>query len=300
MQAKKRYLLVLASVAFLALCYFGGHRLKSDAKTKWKEKLERSLNSHHHHKNQQQTYHNSVPIPPADYLLDNSKCRMETCFNFSKCVGRPFKVFVYPEDEYSIVSDSYAKILNHLRESNYYTSNPEEACIFVLSLDTLDRDHLSGSFARNLPNRLSKMASLWNGGTNHIVFNLYSGTFNDDYHEANLEFDVGRAILAKASMSDGFYRPGFDVSLPLFHKNHLAKGSDAFNNFTNVFPVNKRYFLAFKGKRYVYGIGSDTRNSLYHLHNGKDVVLVTTCKHNNDWELRKDERCDRDILEYDR
>lgn len=31
MQAKKRYLLVLLSCAFLAYCYFGGYRLKSGA-----------------------------------------------------------------------------------------------------------------------------------------------------------------------------------------------------------------------------------------------------------------------------
>lgn len=30
MQAKKRYLLVFVSCAFLAYCYFGGYRLKSE------------------------------------------------------------------------------------------------------------------------------------------------------------------------------------------------------------------------------------------------------------------------------
>lgn len=66
------------------------------------------------------------------------------------------------------------------------------------------------------------------------------------------------------------------------------------------FPVSKKYTLAFKGKRYVHGIGSETRNSLYHLHNEKDVVLVTTCRHGKSWKELKDERCDEDNSEYDR
>lgn len=66
------------------------------------------------------------------------------------------------------------------------------------------------------------------------------------------------------------------------------------------FPVSKKYTLAFKGKRYVHGIGSETRNSLYHLHNEKDVVLVTTCRHGKSWKELKDERCDLDNSEYDR
>jgi glucuronyl/N-acetylglucosaminyl transferase EXT1 len=293
MQAKKRYLLVLGSVAFLALCYFGGHRLKSDIKTKWREKLHRS-----HFVNHLPTV---MTIPPVDYLLDNSKCRMETCFNFTKCSGgKPFKVFVYPDDERLTATDNYIKILDRLRQSNYYTSNPDEACLFVLSLDTLDRDSLSTpGFVRNLPARLAQFQSYWNGGTNHLVFNLYSGTY-PDYAEIALGFDVGRAILAKASMSDEFYRPGFDVSLPLFGKSHPAKGSDALKEVSNGFPVLRKHTLAFKGKRYVYGIGSETRNSLYHLHNGRDMVLVTTCRHGKSWEELKDERCDEDNEEFDR
>ena len=39
MNAKKRYALVLISVAFLAFCYYGGHRLKGRKATRWKATL---------------------------------------------------------------------------------------------------------------------------------------------------------------------------------------------------------------------------------------------------------------------
>ena len=42
--------------------------------------------------------------------------------------------------------------------------------------------------------RLDRLAT-WRGGQNHLVFNLYSGTW-PDYAE-DLSFDIGRAILAK-------------------------------------------------------------------------------------------------------
>ena len=292
MQFKKRCLLLaLTSVAFLALWYFGGHRLKSDHLKKWHADLNRQ-----HFVSHMPSY---LPVPPADYLLDNNKCRMETCFNFTKCLtNRPFKVFVYPEDEHTVISSSYQKILDRIRQAGYFTDNPKEACLFVLSLNTLDRDSLSDGFSRNLQNKINQLEH-WNGGTNHLIFNLFSGTF-PDYHETDLAFDVGRAILAKASISDEFYRPGFDVSLPLMAGNHPARGSDALTFFSNPFPVTKKHNLAFKGKRYTYGMGSETRNSLYHLHNGKEIVLVTTCRHGDNWQKYKDERCDEDNLEYDR
>ena len=54
----------------------------------------------------------------------------------------------------------------------------------------------------------------WNKGRNHIVFNLFSGTWPEYLEE--LGFDLGYAILAKASISKQKYRPGFDISLPLW------------------------------------------------------------------------------------
>ena len=89
---------------------------------------------------------------------------MDSCFNLTKCQNKQFRVYVYPFDEHVPPSESYSKILNTLKESNYYTSNPEEACLFVLSLDTLDRDPLSNfDFVRNMPSRIAKLDH-WNGG----------------------------------------------------------------------------------------------------------------------------------------
>lgn len=290
MNAKKRYLLLLMSVPFLFLCYYSGRRLRARTKSS-QVRIETP-----HYITYDELY--SIPSSPSTPTIQkSSNCRMETCFDFDKCRDRPFKVYVYPVDENVPPSSSYSKIINAVLESNVYTSNPHEACLFVLSLDTLDRDSLSQDYVRNMPARIEKLEH-WNNGQNHIVFNLYSGTW-PDYAE-DLGFDIGKAILAKASMANEHYRPGFDISLPLFHKHHPAKGGLAGQVLSNNFPVNKKYFLAFKGKRYVHGIGSETRNSLFHLHNGDDVVLVTTCRHGKNWRAASDERCDQDNDEYDK
>ena len=90
---------------------------------------------------------------------------------------------------------------------------------------------------------------LWNNGENHVVFNLYAGTW-PDYNETQLGFPLGKAILAKASMSVEQYRSNFDVSIPLFHGTHPDKGDDAGTGNVNEFPSRKKYLIAFKGKVY--------------------------------------------------
>ena len=179
----------------------------------------------------------------------------------------------------------------------YYTPEASQACLFILSLDTLDRDTLSADYIRGMQSRLSLLPH-WNNGQNHIIFNFYSGTW-PNYTE-DLGLDLGLAILAKASISVETYRPNFDISLPLVHKEHMEKGGDVLPTYSDSQSSSKSYLLAFKGKRYVYGIGSETRNSLYHLHNSRDVIMVTTCKHGKSWKDMKDERCEEDNAEYDR
>ncbi|BES87574.1 unnamed protein product [Nesidiocoris tenuis] len=331
MQAKKRYLLVLLSCAFLAYCYLGGYRLKSDngfqrESSKSEDPILGDLPSFL----EEPLQHQIEGDEPAQrsqpgsveggafrrpHNIVTQKCRMETCFDYSKC-SKDFRVYVYPlgngddtgggplgigagDSPPSLVpSAAYQKVLDAIVESRYYTPDPSRACLFVLAIDTLDRDNLSSDYVRNVPSRLQRL-KYWNGGRNHVLFNLYSGTW-PEYAEDDLGFDTGMAILAKASMSISSFRHGFDISIPLFHKNHPEKGGEFGLATTNNFPINKKYLLAFKGKRYLHGIGSETRNSLYHLHNERDIVLVTTCKHGKSWKELKDDRCDEDNSDYDR
>lgn len=202
---------------------------------------------------------NAVPVaaqPQADrgaYRRPPTRsCRMETCFDFTRCYDE-FLVYVYPPEPLNSlgaappISLNYQKIVAAIEESRYYTSDPDRACLFVLGIDTLDRDSLSEDYVRNVPSRLQRLQH-WNNGRNHIIFNLYSGTW-PGYSENSLGFDTGEAILAKASMSVQQVRPTFDISIPLFHKQHpLRAGATGFVQ-SNNFPANKKYLLAFKGKR---------------------------------------------------
>ena len=229
---------------------------------------------------------------------DTFRCTMGTCFDVSRCINS-FKVFVYPPDPSEKPSSLYRKFLNVIRDSPYFTENPKEACVLVLNLDTLDRDTLSKDFVRHLPEKLNKL-SHWNNGRNHLLFNFYSGSFPD--YSDKVDFPYGEAMLAKASFSYNWYRTGFDISLPLLSKNHKEKGKGLgdLSLKGNLFPVHRKYLLVFKGKRYLWGLGSETRNALHHLSNDDDIVMLTTCKHGKFWDKHKDYRCLEDNLLYDK
>ncbi|KAG9283741.1 exostosin-1a [Astyanax mexicanus] len=313
MQAKKRYLILVSAgtCLFLLLCLGGlpvpasrgglGRRDGHRPGTHWPRYSEHLQPFVPWDQSESEGF--SAPMSPRQKRDANSglykgrRCRMDSCFDFSLCEKYGFKVYVYPQQKGDKISESYQSILASIEASRFYTSDPGQACLFVLSLDTLDRDQLSPQYVHNLKAKVQSL-SLWNGGRNHLIFNLYSGTW-PDYTE-DLGFDIGQAMLAKASISTENFRPNFDVSIPLFSKDHPRTGGDRGYLKYNSIPPFRKYVLVFKGKRYLTGIGSDTRNALYHVHNSEDVVLLTTCKHGKDWQKHKDARCDKDNAEYDR
>lgn len=244
-------------------------------------------------------------------------CRLSNCFNFDRCKpGERLKIHIYPEPSKissSSISSTYQKIIQIIESSIYYEPDETKACLFITRYDYLDRDPLSLDFQKNLPASLPL-----DYGKNHIVFNLYSGTW-PDYRELDLSgFNLGYSILAKASFSYQNFRPGFDLSIPLFSKNHPIRGKTLIEleegpEYQLVDDVvietidtarfdfsERKNLLVFKGKRYTHGIGSETRNTLHHLHNDRDILIYTTCKHGKKWKDSKDERCSKDNLEYDK
>uniref|UniRef100_A0A8C6XAU5 Exostosin-like 1 n=1 Tax=Naja naja TaxID=35670 RepID=A0A8C6XAU5_NAJNA len=313
MQAKKKYLFVTLLATWLLLVLFGGNQIrhfaffsskKAEVLKTWPHWADEILLKNFADSEELQSNergHGDESFQSRQQLklsvYKNSRCRMETCFDFSKCREHGFKVFVYPLEGEDPVSESYLKIISSIEESRYYTSNPEEACLFVLNIDTLDRDHLSIQYVHNINEKIQDFR-LWNDGQNHLIFNLYSGTW-PNYTE-DLGFDIGQAILAKASFYVENFRPGFDISIPLFSKEHPQKGGERGWLYKTSLPPKKKYLLVFKGKRYLTGIGSDTRNALRHIHNGKDIISLTTCRHGKDWEKHKDKRCDKDNIEYEK
>ncbi|XP_035537522.1 exostosin-1b [Morone saxatilis] len=315
MQAKKRYLILLSAGACLVLLfYLGGVQLPAASRSRH----DRSRNGYRPDQpwphfsdplhlflpwDQTDTEEYNLHISPRQKrdvntsVYKGKRCRMDSCFDFSLCQKNGFKVYVYPQQKGEKISESYQNILATIEGSRFYTSDPGQACLFVLSLDTLDRDQLSPQYVHNLKTKVQNLP-LWNDGRNHLIFNLYSGTW-PDYTE-DLGFDIGQAMLAKASISTENFRPNFDVSIPLFSKEHPRTGGERGYLKYNSIPPFRKYMLVFKGKRYLTGIGSDTRNALHHVHNAEDVVLLTTCKHGKDWQKHKDARCDKDNAEYDK
>ena len=86
----------------------------------------------------------------------------------------------------------------------------------------------------------------------------------------------------------------------MFHTDLPFKNLQSYQPFeTNLFNKRK-YLLTFKGKRYLNGIGSETRNSVYHFYNNRDILLLTTCKHGQNWQEFIDDRCSIDNSLYDR
>ena len=135
-------------------------------------------------------------------------------------------------------------ILRAPQASRYYTPDPSRACVFVLAVDTLDRDRLSADYVPDAGRRIRALR-WWRNGLNHLVFNLYSGTW-PDYNGNSLGFDLGMAMLAKASLSVADHRVGFDVSLPLFNREHAFRGGEPGALAANTVPPTRKYALTFK------------------------------------------------------
>uniref|UniRef100_A0A182N0E2 Exostosin-2 n=1 Tax=Anopheles dirus TaxID=7168 RepID=A0A182N0E2_9DIPT len=128
-------------------------------------------------------------------------------------------IYVYPLQEYvdadsrrpaGQLSREFYRILQAIADSPYYTDNPNEACLFLPTIDTLNQNRIDttlvGKALAALPH--------WENGENHLIFNFIPGAKPD--YSTVLDVNTDRAIIVGAGFDSWTFRTDFDVSVPVY------------------------------------------------------------------------------------
>lgn len=176
----------------------------------------------------------SIKEAPIEVLSENESiptkhdCSNSQCLDIFKCnvLDEHIRIFVYPitrfvdETQFSVSppqSKEFQELLEAAVKSKYYTSNPDEACLFVPSVDLLTQASLDLATTSQILNSLS----FWkNHGSNHLLFNMIPGSFPD--YSRQIQVKTGNAIIAGGGFDSWMFRPGFDVSIPVFSPLSLS------------------------------------------------------------------------------
>jgi glucuronyl/N-acetylglucosaminyl transferase EXT1 len=218
---------------------------------------------------------------PAKFPL----CTMDVCFNFSRC-DHTKELLVY---HYNTIEPYWpANYFHALPSMPWYTTDPEKACLFFVFSD---KDLPKGSF-RPHPNTLP----YWNGGLNHVIV-----TLADKWSLTNPpEGTIGKASILASRLHENSIRLGFDIPVPLPRLWHAPPELQSLK------PFERKYFATFKGTRYLNRAGAFRSNDAFlSMHNGKDVIVATTCNQVTNNNLRKripkkGVGCDRDQILFDK
>ncbi|XP_056651482.1 exostosin-like 1 isoform X2 [Monodelphis domestica] len=274
MQSRRRkYLWLIFSASWLLLVLLGAPRLRQLAippslrprtLTSWPRWLDQELLPNFVEPEEL----TKDPCPPScstrQWQRQRPGCLMETCFDTSRCQSHGFKVFVYPVGLTQPISEIHHKVLASIEGSGYHTANPEEACLFVLPGDALS----------------PQLLPLWNGGQNHLIFHLHPGSWPD------LGFDLGQAMLARASPKPETLRLGFDVALPLFPQSYPQRGGSR-GQLAHLIPPPGEDLLAFESQLDARVTGSSN-------HLDQSTILIISDHHGEASEHHRDGPCKQD------
>lgn len=181
--------------------------------------------------------HNGLTVIIKDQHIQEhdrwiSDCDRYRCFNPFQCEineSKQLLFYIYPPitfldsdrnvlyDSKSMTSYEFWKTLQSLlSRSHRITSKPEQACIFVPSIDLVWLSQANISLLHGIYDNLP----YWHyvdgkPGTNHLTISLDPQPNLDRLRKA-----VGRSIIVSSAMDTWTVRPSFDFSIP------IASGSD--------------------------------------------------------------------------
>lgn len=209
------------------------------------------------------------------FASEYPRCSMDVCFDYSRCENMT-EPLVYTYD----LPTRPVQFFERINQSKYWTASPEKACLFFVFLDAQIRWPVH---PKDLP--------YWNGGVNHVLI-----TFVDKWEIRNPPpGSIGNASIMATLVYQTISRPGFDIAIPLPGRMHLT-------DLQSLHPWERKYFATFRGTRYLGESGDGvfrSYDSFRGMHNGEDVVVATTCRHQTNDKLREERphlgvHCDED------
>ncbi|KAJ7254617.1 hypothetical protein O6H91_Y417100 [Diphasiastrum complanatum] len=163
--------------------------------------------------------------------------------------------------------------MHQFPSSIWHTSDPQKACLFFYFSDS------QANTDAWIKPKLSSLLPHWNNGLNHVII-----SFADRWSDTNPPpQSIGMASILATHLHTITYRSHFDISIPLPRLNldmpPLLKSLE---------PFERKYFLTFKGTRYLSREGNFRSSAKFRsMHNGVDVIVATTCKHETNDKLLK-------------
>lgn len=201
---------------------------------------------------------NSLPANLKFSSSESSSCRMFNCFDHSRCaLTSGFPIYLYDPDVFSVINptwdiDGFLKttIKQTLGYNAHLTSNPAEACIYILLIGEALASNSPGPNHQVFPHPLhvKKLHSLpyWGGdGRNHILLNLSRRDLSINSSNMLDNSDTGRAIIVQSTFLRSQYRPGFDIIVPPILG---PPGGDVWQECASMVPARRKYLLSFQGE----------------------------------------------------
>ncbi|CAI8045652.1 Exostosin-like 3, partial [Geodia barretti] len=203
-------------------------------------------------------------------------CTFDVCFNLEKCpLTDPFAAYVYDD---LLVSSSNENpfspqlLVDVLKETGSYTSDPAKACVFfgILWNTESARENVG-----HLETQIHSLAQWGEYGENHVLVEL-----STDQSPASSMLEgvsTGKAIIARSVVSPAKpFRTGFDILLPPLR----TADADSMDLLSPLLPVSRETFIHFHGEYSPPqhpGPGAITPNhirSLQQLLQGKEGVDI--------------------------
>ena len=157
----------------------------------------------------------AVPVSPASEA-QYSQCTVSLCFDLARCpLTQPYRVYLYNNQHMDGFfnlrhSEIVADFVSSLEHKNSITSDPSQACVFILLIGPLEKTEPQPS-SSDVEKVLQSLPH-WNDGINHVLIDLSESQRSS---ELLIGVSTGRAIIAQSHISRSkIHRANFDVLTP--------------------------------------------------------------------------------------